>query len=141
MYFFFSCWRDHSPLLYPLHKSCNMPALSPVHICLMHLLVIYYCPGYRMFRSHFCCCAFVVFLLHVSERVLKLIFLQVGPDVSIYAAVMDMKKKGLCPVIAFHLDTFMALSLFKELLKVQTFGTVSAFFLFFCPCFCLHPCS
>ncbi|CAM9997883.1 unnamed protein product, partial [Sphacelaria rigidula] len=41
----------------------------------------------------------------------------VGPDVSIYAAVMDMKKKGLCPVIAFHLDTFMALSLFKELLK------------------------
>lgn len=43
---------------------------------------------------------------------------KVGPDVSIYAAVMDMKEKGLCPVIAFHLDTFMALSLFKELLKV-----------------------
>lgn len=29
-----------------------------------------------------------------------------------------MKNKGLCPVIAFHLDTFMALNLFKELLKV-----------------------
>ncbi|CAN0014114.1 unnamed protein product [Ectocarpus sp. 6 AP-2014] len=41
----------------------------------------------------------------------------VGPDVSIYDAVIDMKDKGLCPVIAFHLDTFMALSLFKELLK------------------------
>lgn len=37
---------------------------------------------------------------------------------SIYDAVIDMKDKGLCPVIAFHLDTFMALSLFKELLKV-----------------------
>ncbi|CAM9938300.1 unnamed protein product [Pylaiella littoralis] len=41
----------------------------------------------------------------------------VGPDVTIYDAVIDMKNKGLCPVIAFHLDTFMALSLFKELLK------------------------
>lgn len=38
---------------------------------------------------------------------------------SIYDAVIDMKDKGLCPVIAFHLDTFMALSLFKELLKVR----------------------
>lgn len=31
---------------------------------------------------------------------------------------MDMKNKALCPVIAFHLDTFVALRLFKELLKV-----------------------
>lgn len=47
-----------------------------------------------------------------------------GPDVSIYAAVMDMKSKGLCPVIAFHLDTFMALSLFKELLKVELLESI-----------------
>lgn len=46
-----------------------------------------------------------------------------GPDVSIYDAVIDMKNKGLCPVIAFHLDTFMALSLFKELLKVTCLTT------------------
>ena len=44
---------------------------------------------------------------------------------SIYDAVIDMKDKGLCPVIAFHLDTFMALSLFKELLKVERNTTCS----------------
>lgn len=38
---------------------------------------------------------------------------------------MDMKEKGLCPVIAFHLDTFMALNLFKELLKVRKGARVS----------------
>lgn len=60
------------------------------------------------------------FFLHIvtCDCTANVWFLQVGPDVSIYAAVIDMKNKGLCPVIAFHLDTFMALSFFKELLKV-----------------------
>ncbi|CAM9652123.1 unnamed protein product, partial [Phaeothamnion confervicola] len=46
----------------------------------------------------------------------------VGPDCSIMACVDDLRKKDLCPAILFHLDSFMCLTLFKELLRELEVG-------------------
>lgn len=47
---------------------------------------------------------------------------EVGPDTDIYSAVKDIRAKDLCPAIMFHLDSYMCLQLFKELLQSLEVG-------------------